>query len=90
MLTNQLGFWLDLINVWARLCKCMCEFSCRLLTSDRNVSTVTGQDIIPLLKASFPSSLPEGSFPSTGIAFLQAHELLINELLLATPQVTAR
>ena len=56
---------------------------------DRRRNTATRQDISPLLKASFPEGLTEGSFPSTGIAFLQTHELLIRELLLATPRVTA-
>ena len=62
----------------------------KIMSGDRRKNTASGKDIAPLLQAAFGIEGPKaGEFPSTGLQFLEVHEFLIKELLLATPRVTA-
>ena len=62
---------------------------CNKMTSPRRKNTASAEDIVHLLKAGLPQGLGAGvSFSSSNEEFLKEKELLVRELLLATPRVT--
>ena len=58
-------------------------------TSPRRANTASVQDIVPILKASFPAELSdEFKYPQKTDEFIEKFESLLRQLIAVTPRVT--
>ena len=60
-----------------------------MMATERRRNTATSREIAPLLQTAFPNRLQRDDFPPSSIAFLEKEELLVEEILLTAPRVTA-